>query len=144
MDLAVVKGATAEAHRHGLVVFAHPGSAEGVARAVEGGVDVLAHTAPDVGPVDRRAAAPHAGAAHGARADAEPVAGGDGPGRGVARSSVTGSSATGAEQLRAFAASGGEVLFGTDVGYIPEKDADEEVGRMAGAGHGLARHAGLA
>ena len=42
--------------------------------------------------------------------------------------------ATGAEQLRAFVAGGGEVLFGTDVGYIPEKDADEEVGRMAGAG----------
>ena len=34
----------------------------------------------------------------------------------------------------AFAAAGGEVLFGTDVGYIPEKDADEEVHRMAGAG----------
>ena len=40
----------------------------------------------------------------------------------------------GAEQLRAFAAAGGEVLFGTDVGYIPEKDADEEVGRMAAPG----------
>jgi hypothetical protein len=42
--------------------------------------------------------------------------------------------AAGADQLRAFAAARGEVLFGTDVGYIPEKDADEEVRRMAGAG----------
>ena len=50
MDLAVVRGAAAEAHRHGLVVFAHPGSAEGVAHAVDGGVDVLAHTAPEAGP----------------------------------------------------------------------------------------------
>jgi imidazolonepropionase-like amidohydrolase len=40
----------------------------------------------------------------------------------------------GADQLRAFVAAGGEVLFGTDVGYIPEKDADEEAGRMSRAG----------
>jgi imidazolonepropionase-like amidohydrolase len=40
----------------------------------------------------------------------------------------------GAAQLRAFAAGGGQVLFGTDVGYIGESDADEEVGRMAAAG----------
>ncbi len=50
MALDVVRGATTEAHRHGLVVFAHPQSAEGIANAIEGGVDVLAHTAPDAGP----------------------------------------------------------------------------------------------
>ena len=42
--------------------------------------------------------------------------------------------AAGKEQLRAFSAAGGEVLFGTDVGFLPEKDTDEEVGWMAGAG----------
>ena len=50
MDLAVVKGAAAAAHRHGLVVFAHPQTAEGLEAALSGGVDVLAHTDPDAGP----------------------------------------------------------------------------------------------
>jgi len=42
--------------------------------------------------------------------------------------------AAGKEQLRAYSAAGGEVLFGTDVGFLPEKDTDEEVGWMAEAG----------
>ncbi len=133
MDLAVVQGAAAEAHRRGLVVFAHPGSAEGVAHAVDGGVDVLAHTAPDAGPwtpeLLGRMRARHMALA---------------PTLSLWRVEMDRSGApaefrerfigSGAEQLRAFAAGGGEVLFGTDVGYIPEQDADEEVGRMAAAG----------
>ncbi len=133
MDLAVVRGAAAEAHRHGLVVFAHPGSAEGVAHAVDGGADVLAHTAPEAGPWSPellgRMRARHMALAPTLslwrvemdRAGAPPE---------VRQRFIR----TGAEQLRAFVAGGGEVLFGTDVGYIPEKDADEEVGRMAAAG----------
>ena len=50
MDVAVVKGASAEAHRRGLVVFAHPGTEGGISAAIDGGVDVLAHTAPESGP----------------------------------------------------------------------------------------------
>ena len=46
--------------------------------------------------------------------------------------------AEGLGQLRAFAAGKGEVLFGTDVGYIPEAGADEEVARMTDAGMGWA------
>ena len=133
MDLAVVTGAAAEAHRHGLVVFAHPESARGIENAIEGGVDVLAHTTPDGGSWSPELVKRLRG-------------------RGMALSPTlslwrvemerAGLPAdvqerfirSGAEQLRAFAAAGGEVLFGTDVGYIPEKDADEEVGRMAGAG----------
>jgi imidazolonepropionase-like amidohydrolase len=42
--------------------------------------------------------------------------------------------AAGKEQLRAFSAAGGEVLFGTDVGFLSEIDTDEEVGWMAAAG----------
>lgn len=133
MDLAVVRGATAEAHRHGLVVFAHPGSAEGVAHAVEGGVDVLAHTAAEAGPwtpeLLSRMRARHIGLAPTLslwRVEMERA--------GVAEEVRDRFIRTSAEQLRAFAAGGGEVLFGTDVGYIPEKDADEEVGRMVVAG----------
>jgi imidazolonepropionase-like amidohydrolase len=135
MDLAVVRGAAAEAHRHGLVVFAHPGTLAGVNAAIDGGVDVLAHTAPEDGPwsaelvkrlMDHRMAlAPTL-----SLWQVEMIRGD------VPKEPAEQFMAAGAEQLRAFAAAGGEVLFGTDVGYIPEKDADQEVGRMAQAGMG--------
>jgi imidazolonepropionase-like amidohydrolase len=133
MDLAVVKGATAEAHRHGLVVFAHPGTNAGIENAIEGRVNVLAHTAPEAGPwsaeliqrlrARRMALVPTLSLW---RVEAE---------RGGVPAEVADRFiGAGADQLRAFVAAGGEVLFGTDVGYIPEKDADEEVGRMSRAG----------
>jgi imidazolonepropionase-like amidohydrolase len=133
MALEVVRGATTEAHRHGLVVFAHPQSAEGIANSIEGGVDVLAHTAPDVGPWTPELIARIRGKGMGLtptlslwRVEMDRA--------GVPDEVRERFIRAGAEQLRAFAAAGGEVLFGTDVGYIPEKDADEELGRMAGAG----------
>lgn len=46
MRLELIKAITAEAHRHGKVVFAHPENDAGVNAAVNGGVDILAHTAP--------------------------------------------------------------------------------------------------
>ena len=133
MDRAVVEGAAREAHRHGLVVFAHPESAEGVAEAVEGGVDVLAHTAPGAGPwspeLVQRLLARHMGLAPTLslwRVEMERA--------GLPAEVRDRFMSAGVAQLRAFAEAGGEVLFGTDVGYIAEKDADEEVGRMAAAG----------
>ena len=133
MSLDVVKAATAEAHRHGLVVFAHPQSAQGIEESIVGGVDVLGHTAPDAGPwtpeLLARMRSRHMGLAPTLslwRVEMDRA--------GLPASVREDFIRAGADQLRAFAASGGEVLFGTDVGYIPEKDADEEVGRMAGAG----------
>ena len=40
----------------------------------------------------------------------------------------------GVEQLRTFAAAGGDVLFGTDVGYMTDYDPTEEYQRMVEAG----------
>jgi imidazolonepropionase-like amidohydrolase len=133
MDVAVVRGAAAEAHRHGLVVFAHPGTIPGIEAAIDGGVNVLAHTAPEGGPwsaelierlrTHRMALVPTLSLW---RVEMERG--------GLPKEVGDPFIATGADQLRAFVAAGGEVLFGTDVGYIPEKDADEEVGRMSRAG----------
>jgi len=133
MDVAVVRGAAAEAHRHGLVVFAHPGTNEGIEAAIDGGVNVLAHTAPEGGPwsaelVSRLKAHRMALAPTLSLWRVEMVRGE------VPKEPAEQFIATGADQLRTFAAAGGEVLFGTDVGYIPEKDADQEVGLMAQAG----------
>ena len=47
MDLMLVRAAVTEASRLHLPVFAHPQNADGVEAAVAGGVDILAHTAPN-------------------------------------------------------------------------------------------------
>jgi imidazolonepropionase-like amidohydrolase len=136
MDPAVVRAAVDEAHRAKLVVFSHPQSPAGLAAAVDGGVDVLAHSAPDAGPWTpeyvQRLVRKHVALAPTLslwRVEAD--RGHMSPER--RQRFIDG----GAAQLRAFAAGGGEVLFGTDVGYISEVDADEEVSRMSAAGNGL-------
>lgn len=133
MDLEVVKGATTAAHRHGLVVFAHPQTAKGVEVALEGGVDVLAHTDPDAGPwspaLVQRLLARHMALVPTLslnrvitdQAQMSPAV----------RDQFIGA---GKEQLRAYSSAGGEVLFGTDVGFLSEKDTDEEVRWMSEAG----------
>lgn len=133
MDLAVVKGATAAARRHGLVIFAHPQTAEGLEAALSGGVDVLAHTDPDAGPwspeLVRRLLARHMSLVPTLSLN-----------RVITDQSRMSAAvrdrfiAAGKEQLRAFSAAGGEVLFGTDVGFLSEKDTDEEVRHMSEAG----------
>jgi hypothetical protein len=47
MPLAIVQAATAEAHRNGKLVFAHPSIVEGGEIVIRGHVDVLAHTVED-------------------------------------------------------------------------------------------------
>jgi len=50
LPLAIAKAAVEEAHRHGMPVFVHPSTLEGVMIAVDSGVDVLAHTVPQSPP----------------------------------------------------------------------------------------------
>jgi len=133
MDLAVVKGATTAAHRHGLVVFAHPQTAAGLEAALEGGVDVLAHTDPDAGPwspeLVQRLLAHHMALVPTLSLNRVITDQAQMPAE-VSDRFIT----SGKEQLRAYAAAGGEVLFGTDVGFLSEKDTDEEVRWMSKAG----------
>jgi imidazolonepropionase-like amidohydrolase len=133
MDLAVVKGATTAAHRHGLVVFAHPQTAAGLEAALEGGVDVLAHTDPDAGPwspeLVQRLLAHHMALVPTLSLNRVITDQSQMPQ--AVRDQFIGA---GKEQLRAYSAAGGEVLFGTDVGFLSEKDTDEEVHWMSAAG----------
>jgi imidazolonepropionase-like amidohydrolase len=133
MPLDILKAAAEASHLSHKQVLAHPQTLEGVRRSLAGGVDVLMHTTPDAGPwpadlvtslvtahlalvptlalwtvVGRQAKLPPA------RAEAFVQAG--------------------VGQLRSFAAAGGEVLFGTDVGFHHETDTGEELVRMAQAG----------
>ncbi len=51
MPVSIVRAIVSQAHRFGKPVFAHPTDNQGLAIALEGGVDVLAHTTPDGGRV---------------------------------------------------------------------------------------------
>jgi imidazolonepropionase-like amidohydrolase len=116
MPLELAKAIVAEAHRAGKPVFAHPTNQEGVEVAIESGVDILAHTTADGGPwpaslVERLKSAhialiPTLTLWHVESKGASP----DEFERGMNTIVLP--------QLRAYSQTGGQILFGTDVGYI--------------------------
>jgi imidazolonepropionase-like amidohydrolase len=135
MEPAVVRAAVDTAHRRAKFAIAHPSNSPGARIAIEGGVDILAHTFPgDLdGAWDRSLPAamvqrsvamvptlkifPHELRREGLPpAIVERVLG-------VAQA-----------QLRAFAEAGGQVLFGTDVGYMADDDPTDEYVYMQAAG----------
>lgn len=130
---AVVRAVAHEAHRRGKPVLAHPSDIQGIETAIAGGVDVIVHTTPAAGPwtdalvarmrQHRLALIPTLKLWR-----AELVREGvpEAQGRAFQRAGV--------EQLRAYVRAGGEVLFGTDVGYMQDDDPREEYALMAAAG----------
>jgi imidazolonepropionase-like amidohydrolase len=131
MDIEVVRAATAEAHRRGKLAFAHPTNETGLRLAVDGGVDVVLHTAFESGPWSPDLVADMV--RHNValtptiklwKYEASKT-GGDWWVEGRALS---------IGQLKAFSAAGGIVLFGTDVGYMTDYDPTDEYVAMAEAG----------
>jgi imidazolonepropionase-like amidohydrolase len=126
-----IAAAAHEAHLRGKLVFAHPQTREGLLNAVHGGADVIVHTIPNAGVLDDSMLIPmkKAGVSviptlklwrHELRND-----------RTSQREQFV---ATGVAQLRIWVASGGVVLFGTDVGYMDDYDTSEEFVLMGEAG----------
>ena len=126
----VFQAAADEAHRANKPVFVHPNNASDVLAAVRGGVDIIAHTTPHSGPWDetllsamkekRVALTPTLTLwKYYMRHD-----------RLSAQEKVTN---TEIGQLRAWIATGGTVLFGTDLGAV-EYDPSEEYALMSEAG----------
>jgi imidazolonepropionase-like amidohydrolase len=136
MPVELVKVATSAAHRRGKLVFAHPSNSAGARAAIEGGVDILAHTFPselDRRPWDRAlpklmmdrsvALVPtlklfvyELGRA------------------GLPANVVDMVLGNARAQLGAFSDLGGLVLFGTDVGYMADYDPTDEYVLMQQAG----------
>ncbi|WP_158501544.1 amidohydrolase family protein [Vitiosangium sp. GDMCC 1.1324] len=133
MPLAIVQAVTDEAHAQGKPVFAHPTNAEGLTAAVEGGVDVVVHTAPMAGSL------PDAFHEAMVRRKVALV-----PTLSLFEWEVKRSNAgpeelehftqVCADQVRRHARLGGRVLFGTDVGYMPDDDPRREYVLMQRAG----------
>lgn len=132
MPLDLATAIVSEAHRAGKPVFAHPSNDEGIEVALQSGVDILAHTAPSGRPWDSSLAA-RLKAAHVALIptltlwDVEGKKS-DGPPEEIEKWINKG-----VQQLRAYSEAGGQILFGTDVGYIDQFDTSEEFALMSRA-----------
>jgi imidazolonepropionase-like amidohydrolase len=133
MPVAIGRAAVQEAHRHRLPVFAHPQNLAGLEAAIDGGVDILAHTAPDSPEwtpsfVSRLTRARMALIPTLTLFDFEArKAGATDQQREQWLDKMVG-------ELRAFSTGGGQVLFGTDVGYTDHYDTTMEFELMANAG----------
>jgi imidazolonepropionase-like amidohydrolase len=134
LPLAIAEAAVEEAHRHGLPVFAHPQDVDGVNVAIASGVDVLAHTVPQSPPwtpefVSRLKRANIALIPTLTLFDFE-ARKENGP-----DSEREAWIAKMVAELRAYSEqAGGDVLFGTDIGYIDHYDTALEFTLMSQAG----------
>jgi imidazolonepropionase-like amidohydrolase len=129
MDTAIVKAAVDVAHAQGKLVFAHPQNRVGLDNAVDGGVDILAHTIPSTDF--------HYTSEELARFKAQHTA--LIPTLTLWTTIVSDPALTaqfvqaGVDQVKAFFANGGTVLFGTDVGFISISDTSLEMEFMGRA-----------
>jgi imidazolonepropionase-like amidohydrolase len=122
MPTAVAAAAASEAHARGKLVFAHPSSPAGLEVALDAGVDVLAHALDDTrGLTDQ----------HFARMKIQNVA--MIPTLTLFRGRFFWEIQ---DEVRKYARMGGQIIFGTDVGYLPNLDHTQEYELMAGAGLG--------
>lgn len=133
MPPEVIKAITAEAHRLGKLVLAHPSNTYGLHASVDAGVDVLLHTTPQTDPWDEALLSKmrRKGIALVPTLKLWRVEGERG---GAPASAVQAFQDRGVEQLGAYFRAGGTILFGTDVGYVTDYDPTEEYEQMARAG----------
>ncbi|HJU55031.1 MAG TPA: amidohydrolase family protein [Pyrinomonadaceae bacterium] len=129
----VIKAVTAEAHRRGRLVLAHPSNTYGLEASIDGGVDVLLHTTPQTGPWGEALLTKmkRKGIALVPTLKLWRV---EGEKRNAPPNAVQAFQDKGVEQLRAYFQAGGKILFGTDVGYVTDYDPVEEYEQMARAG----------
>jgi imidazolonepropionase-like amidohydrolase len=134
MPLAIAKAVVAAAHAQGKFVVAHPTNNAGVEVVIGAGVDILAHTTPDGNEVWSDELVKRLKAARVAliptlrlwrfeleRFQASPE---------ITTKFIN----TALKQLSAYSQAGGEILFGTDVGYMSIYSTADEYELMGKAG----------
>jgi imidazolonepropionase-like amidohydrolase len=130
-DLAQV--IASEAHSAGRPVFAHVSNSQGIEVALQSGVDILAHTTPFDQPWSP-ALVQRMVAAHMALTPTLTLWDEESKKQNASPDDIEKGMSRAAEQLGAFSRAGGQVLFGTDVGYIQQSDTSEEFKWMSRAG----------
>lgn len=133
MPTPIAAAAAAPPRAAGLPVFAHPTDLRGLGIAIDAGATVLAHTTPGDGTwpdevVQRVVAQRVALVPTLTLFEVELVK------DGVPKPIRDRLLAAAQQQVRALVAAGGDVLFGTDVGYIDEADTTIELQLLAAAG----------
>jgi imidazolonepropionase-like amidohydrolase len=135
MDPAIAAAIVREAHSAGKPAFAHPTNTEGLEVSIASGVDVLAHTTPTAGPWSAEFAARLVGKGMALTPTLSLFEEGlqkEGASPEVVKRYLDASQ----QQVAAFVQAGGQLLFGTDIGYIELADTTREYELMAGAGLG--------
>ena len=133
MPTPVVRAAVEAAHRRGKPVVSHPSNSAGARAALEGGVDVLAHTFP-AGPDWDRQLPRRMREANMAMIPTLKLWPWELGRAGVPAPAIERTQGTAAAQVRAFAEEGGQLLFGTDVGYMADYDPTDEYVLLQRAG----------
>jgi imidazolonepropionase-like amidohydrolase len=121
MPIAIATAAAATGHKHGQLVFAHPSNLAGTRVAMESGVDVLAHSPEELEGIDdtllRQMVARHM-----SMIPTLKLFSGD--------SSIPGIRSV----VSRFHQFGGQLMFGTDTGFLTDYSMTEEYRQLALAG----------
>ena len=133
MPLDLAKAIVEEAHHAGKPVFAHVSNNQGIEVAMESGVDILAHTPPR-DDLWSPSFAERLTAAHMALTPTLTLWDVEAKKSNASSDEIEKGMSRAAQQLKAFSQAGGQVLFGTDVGYIEQFDTSEEFVWMSRAG----------
>ncbi|MCX5794129.1 MAG: amidohydrolase family protein [Elusimicrobia bacterium] len=133
MPMRIVKAIVTQAHHAGKPAFAHPSNIQGIEIALRNGVDVLAHTAPlsqhwppDL--INRMKAKRMALIPTLTLWEVE------GRERGQSPEDIRTALDLAIEQLKDYSEAGGQILFGTDVGYTHHPNTAKEFALMSRAG----------
>jgi imidazolonepropionase-like amidohydrolase len=122
MPLPVVQAATAEAHRKGKLVFAHPTNSEGIQLVLDGHVDVLAHTSEEPSKWDSTLAR-RLKAANVSLIPTLTLFDRDQDFDGILK------------EVKGYSDIGGQIMFGTDIGFLTDYPSlTKEFGYLARAG----------
>ena len=133
LPLTTAKAAVDEAHRHHMPVFAHPTNVDGVRVAIDSGVDVLAHTLPQ-SPRWTPEFTQQLKRANLSLIPTLTLFDVEGRKENIPDQQRSAWIAQMVDQLRAYAEAGGDVLFGTDIGYTDHYDTTLEFTLMSHAG----------
>jgi imidazolonepropionase-like amidohydrolase len=133
MPIDIAAAIVAEAHRAGKPVFAHPSNTDGLEIALDSGADILAHTAPLAGPWPQAFVA-RLKSARMALIPTLTLFETEGKRVGESPQETADTVATAIGQLKSYYDAGGQILFGTDAGYIEQYDTSEELTLMSRSG----------
>jgi imidazolonepropionase-like amidohydrolase len=131
MQPDIAKAVVAEAHKNHRLVFSHPSNTKGVELSLDSGVDILAHVSEDPWTpalIDRMKAA-HISLIPTLTLFHEEMKKGH-----ASEQSTQNFIDLLVNQLRKYSSAGGQILFGTDIGYIDHYDTAEGFTLMSRAG----------